>query len=173
VQSADAGAARGVEGPRRGAQAYGEVTLTDLPELLDRAVDRAAEAMRECGVRCVVDGSRPLHVKADAHMLGQAVLNLLLHAADATGACGGGTVTVRFGRPPEGSAARQFHLVVRDTGPGIPPQVLDRIFDPFFDTAGGGSGRRLPIVRRVVEAHDGTVTACNCDGGGARFEIRI
>jgi signal transduction histidine kinase len=63
--------------------------------------------------------------------------------------------------------------VVTDTGPGIPPEVLDRIFNPFFTTKESGTGLGLSIVHRVVEAHDGTITASNIDGGGAKFEVRI
>ena len=120
---------------------------------------------------CVADGPRPMHVTADPLLVGQAALNLLLNAAEAMP--DGGQVTVRYFAPPEGSEAKQFHLLVRDTGPGIPAGVLDQIFNPFFTTKDTGTGLGLAIVHRVVEAHDGTVTAGNFDGGGARFEVRI
>ena len=68
---------------------------------------------------------------------------------------------------------RQFHLVVSDNGPGISAGVLDKIFNPFFTTKETGTGLGLAIVHRVVEAHDGTITAGNSPGGGARFEIRV
>jgi signal transduction histidine kinase len=152
--------------------------LTDLPEVLEQAVELAGPALRDRGVRCVLDGPRPMHVTADPLLIGQAALNLLLNAAEAMdghegGGGGGGTVTVRYGPPPADSDAKQFHLVVRDAGPGIPPQVLDRIFNPFFTTKDTGTGLGLSIVHRVVEAHDGTIVVTNPDGGGARFEIRI
>jgi two-component system sensor histidine kinase BaeS len=68
-------------------------------------------------------------------------------------------------------------LAVSDTGPGIPPEHLPRIFDRFYrvqsarDQASGGSGLGLSIVRAVIERHGGSVTAANRAGGGARFEI--
>jgi signal transduction histidine kinase len=115
-----------------------------------------------------------MHVTADPLLIGQTILNLLLNAADAMEPHGGGTVTIRYDKPPaDDDAARQFHLVVRDTGPGIPPQILDRIFNPFFTTKETGTGLGLAIVHRVIEAHDGTILVTNPDGGGARFEIRI
>ena len=144
---------------------------TDLAEIVDNAVEMAAAKFEERGVRCVVDGPRPLGVRVDPLLLGQALLNLLLNAAEAIE--GGGDVSVRFGPPAADSDVRQFHLVVVDAGPGIPPQVLDRIFNPFFTTKDAGTGLGLSIVHRIVEAHEGTITATNEPGGGARFEIRV
>lgn len=145
--------------------------LMDLPEVIEQAADDAAAVMRKRGVRCVVDGPRPMHVTADALLIGQAALNLMLNAAEAMDE--GGTVAVHFMKPPAHSDAKQFHLIVRDCGPGIPPHVLDRIFNPFFTTKDTGTGLGLAIVHRIVEAHDGSIVAANDEGGGARFEIRI
>ena len=142
----------------------------DLAEVVDQAVEFAAQAMTERGVRCTVEGPRPLPVAIDPLLMGQAVLNLLLNGAEAMQ--GPGTIRVTFG-PPLGSDAKQFHLVVHDGGPGNPPQVMDRIFNPFFTTKDTGTGLGLAIVHRIVEAHDGTILVTNPQGGGARFEIRI
>jgi signal transduction histidine kinase len=146
-------------------------TNADLAAIVAEAVELSAGAMAARNIACRVDGPRALGVTVDATLIGQALLNLLLNAADATPA--GGRVTVSFAPPSKESGARQFHLVVRDSGPGIAPSVLDRIFNPFFTTKETGTGLGLAIVHRVVEAHDGTITAGNDDGGGARFEIRI
>ncbi|HEY0910689.1 MAG TPA: ATP-binding protein, partial [Bradyrhizobium sp.] len=99
------------------------------------------------------------------------ILNLLHNAADACEA--GGGIWINFGAPTAESDARQFHLVVRDSGPGIPPQILERIFNPFFTTKDHGTGLGLAIVHRIVEAHDGTIIVTNPPGGGAKFEIRV
>lgn len=146
-------------------------TLLDLPAIIEQAVDDAAPTLRQNKVRCTVDGPRPLHVHADALLLGQVVLNLVLNSAQAME--DGGTLTVHFSKPPHDSEAKQFHLVVRDQGPGIPANILDRIFNPFFTTKDSGTGLGLAIVHRIVEAHDGAITASNDAAGGARFEIRI
>src|SRR5688572_26523387 len=147
------------------------VSLMDLHEVVAQSIDLASASLRDRNVRCVLDGPRPMHVTADALLVGQAVLNLLLNAAEAMEQ--GGTVTVRFARPPQDSDAKQFHLVVRDSGPGIPSHILERIFNPFFTTKETGTGLGLAIVHRVVEAHDGTILVTNPEGGGARFEIRV
>ena len=145
----------------------------DLAAVVDQAVDLAHAKLAELDVQCAVEGPRPLSVTGDPLLLGQALLNLLLNATEAAGAGAGGKVTIRFTRPSPESEVKQFHLVVKDNGPGIPPAVLDRIFNPFFTTKETGTGLGLAIVHRVVEAHDGTITAGNDPAGGARFEIRV
>jgi signal transduction histidine kinase len=112
-----------------------------------------------------------MEVRIDPMLMGQALLNLVLNSVEAMEA--GGMVEIEFGLASEGSDEKQFHLVVQDTGPGIPSQIIDRIFNPFFTTKDTGTGLGLAIVHRIVEAHDGSITAGNRPTGGARFEIRI
>jgi signal transduction histidine kinase len=64
-------------------------------------------------------------------------------------------------------------MAVTDTGIGIAPENLSRIFEPYFTTKPQGSGLGLAISRRIVEAHGGTITASNQPGGGCRFEISL
>ena len=149
------------------------VEPVDLAEIVDQAVELATARLAERCVTCAVEGKRPLQVLADPLLLGQALLNLLLNAAEAIDPAAGGAVRVRFARPPQESAVKQFTLEVSDTGSGIPSHVLDRIFNPFFTTKESGTGLGLAIVHRVVEAHDGTILATNNEAGGARFEIRV
>jgi signal transduction histidine kinase len=143
----------------------------DLRDAIDQAIEFASHSMQQRQVRCIVDGPDSMSIQADALLIGQALLNLLLNSAEAMEP--DGQVRIRFGSPPEDSDARQFHLVVHDSGPGIPPQILDRIFNPFFTTKETGTGLGLAIVHRVVEAHDGTIIVTNPETGGARFELRI
>ena len=147
------------------------VNRMDLAQVIEQAVDLASQQVEARGITCIVEGPRPMNVAADALLLGQAVLNLVLNAADAMEQ--GGKLSIRFSPPPEGSEARQFHLIVRDSGPGIPPGIMDRIFNPFFTTKDTGTGLGLAIVHRVVEAHEGTIIVTNPPDGGARFEIRV
>jgi signal transduction histidine kinase len=153
----------------------------DLAEVVRNAVELASGRAGE--LELVVDGPRALPVFADPMLLGQALLNLLLNGIEAAGESG--RVEVRYWRVcanhqqagvsregPEGDA-RQFHLVVQDNGAGIPAEMMDRIFNPFFTTKETGTGLGLAIVHRIVEAHDGSIMVRNARRGGARFEIRI
>ena len=151
----------------------------DLSEIVAQSVEYASQALAIRDAACEAAGPREMNVRVDAGLLQQAVLNLLLNAAEAAdsaqehSARTGGRVSINFGPPPVGSAAKQFHLVVQDNGPGVPAAVMDRIFNPFFTTKDSGTGLGLSIVHRIVEAHDGTISVTNPPGGGARFEIRI
>lgn len=147
------------------------IVETDLAEIIEQSVELSMQQMQSRGVRCDVRGVRPMNVLADPLLIGQAILNLVLNGVEAMES--GGELTVEYFPPPESSDARQFHLIVRDTGPGIPPSILDRIFNPFFTTKDTGTGLGLGIVHRIVEAHDGTIIVTNPDDGGAKFEIRI
>jgi signal transduction histidine kinase len=105
-------------------------------------------------------------LRADPHQLQQVLLNLMLNAGQALRECGG-TVYVSTR-----SAGRWVELVVRDTGPGIQPQDLPRIFLPFFSRS-GGTGLGLPLARQIVHAHGGTVEVESQPGAGSTFTVRI
>jgi len=63
--------------------------------------------------------------------------------------------------------------VITDTGPGIPPENLDRIFEPYFTTKEGGTGLGLALTHRIILEHRGSIRAENVPGGGARFVIEL
>ena len=110
------------------------------------------------GVRVVVDGD-PARVVAAAELLKIVFVNLLVNAAHAMQ--GRGTIHVSLA-----SIADMCQIVFADEGPGIPADVLEKIFTPFFTTKSRGSGLGLPTVRRRVEAHQGTIkVACPPAGG--------
>jgi signal transduction histidine kinase len=64
-------------------------------------------------------------------------------------------------------------ISVEDSGPGVPPALRDKLFEPFFTTREEGAGLGLPIVRQIAQAHGGRVLAGDRPGGGARFEIHL
>jgi signal transduction histidine kinase len=110
-------------------------------------------------------------VPADPALLTQAVTNLLRNAVEAMGEAGGTlTLRTRFVATP----LRSFAAVeVRDTGPGIPPADLDRIFQPFYTTKAKGTGLGLAIVQRIVESHGGDVEVENAPPRGCRFAFLL
>jgi len=138
-------------------------------ELL-REIAREAEPVAEASqvhLRVIpVPGDAQL--LADKRWLQQAVLNIVLNAIKYTPA--GGRVLLRGYK-----TADSVGILVEDTGPGIPAEQLERIFEPFQrgDTKKEGSGLGLTIVKRVVEAHGGEVTVESQPGRGSTFAIRL
>ncbi len=110
------------------------------------------------GIEIAVDGPDPA-IEADAEAVRSAVLNVLLNAAQAMNGRGHITATVS---QDDGLAT----VVMRDTGPGIPPDLRAQVLEPFFTTKARGGGLGLPIARRTAELHGGTLTIdCPPDGG--------
>jgi signal transduction histidine kinase len=140
----------------------------ELAALVEQCIELAGDRLQERNITCKGSGPAPTVVRADPMLMSQAILNLLLNAVEAIE--GSGAIEIRWAALP---APNQFKMVIADTGPGIPPAVLERIFNPFFTTKESGTGLGLAIVHRIVEAHDGTILATNAGSGGAVFEIRI
>ena len=106
-------------------------------------------------------------VQGDATLLEQAFLNLALNACQAMPT--GGRLSISAQVAP----ARRITIDVEDTGTGIPPEHLSRIFDLYFTTKTGGSGIGLSLVFRTVQLHNGEIEVESTPGHGARFRIHL
>ncbi len=142
----------------------GELDLRALLESLGRELSGSA-------------GSGPIHFKVqgefpclvgDETQLRRAFQNLLLNAVQA-----------RNGRPVEIEVTgtveegKTLRIEVSDNGMGIPPEILPRIFTPFFTTRSEGTGLGLPLVQKAIVSHDGSIEVASQPGKGARFTIRL
>jgi len=146
----------------------------NLADVVSQAVDLTSRQRTHAGVVCLVEGPPQMQVTVDPLLLGQALLNLLLNGIEAMASWAGPRrLRVTYGAPDPSIPARKLVLSVEDTGPGISPAILDRIFNPFFTTKESGTGLGLSIVHRVVEAHEGTIVVSNGSEGGTVFNIRI
>ena len=125
--------------------------------------------LQELGVELIVDDAGPLTIHADERMLRLALLNLMRNGAEAIPPDKAErSVVVRTAQ--EGQSAV---IEVRDTGSGIPPAQLQKIFIPFFTTKPKGHGIGLALTHRVITEHGGTLTAANAVEGGALFSLRL
>ena len=112
----------------------------------------------------IADGLPP--VEADCNLLKQALLNLILNAQAAMSS--GGELMVRVEACNLGVA-----VTVTDTGAGIAPDVAPKVFDAYYSTRRGGTGLGLPIVRRIVGEHGGTIDLASEPGRGTQIVIRL
>jgi two-component system sensor histidine kinase PilS (NtrC family) len=114
-------------------------------------------------------------ILAAADLVHRALLNLLLNAVQFSPE--GAVVEVSLEHVehlPHGvDMDRPVLIRIRDHGPGIPPEAVERIFDPFYTTRDGGSGLGLAVAYRMVESHGGFILVERPDGGGAEFKIYL
>ncbi len=111
-------------------------------------------------------------VWADRDLLFQVIQNLVLNAVDAMQSRGRGTITLETGAGELGGSPA-VRIAVHDDGEGIPPQLLERIFEPNVTTREAGTGLGLVIVRDIVHKHGGTVRVRSQRGHGATFEVLL
>lgn len=148
----------------------GQVTLLDVGEAMRNAVDLASHTLRKSRIA-------PLRMEEDmppvvghGSRLEQVLINLINNARDA----GASTIEV-FAGTIEREGRRFVRLAVEDTGPGVPDDLLPRLFHEFVTTKPKieGTGLGLRICRRIVEEMGGTIAVSNRPEGGARFEILL
>ena len=142
--------------------------IVDLNDVVDKSlalVERQAEFQDIAVERRLAEV--PLRVSADARQLQQIILNLILNANEAME--GQGTLTIFSGLLPE--QARCF-VTVRDDGPGVPSDVRDRIFEPFFSTK-STAGLGLAVSWGIIQRHGGTLTVHDNPAGGADFRVEL
>lgn len=102
----------------------------------------------------------------DSDRLGEALLNIVLNATQAAGERGHIHITGR-------ADGRWYRLHVLDDGPGVAEEARRRVFEPFFTTRTRGTGLGLPIVKRTVESHGGTIALHDAPGGGTDVDVRL
>ena len=108
----------------------------------------------------------PLVCKVDADMLKQVILNLFINAQQAMS--DGGELMIRTNRQKEDAV-----IQISDTGSGISPDKLPNIFDTYYSSRPQGSGLGLPTAKKIVEAHNGTITVDSVPGKGTLFTIKL
>ena len=142
----------------------------DLAALLRTVLDEAADARPGCASHLHYSGPEHLAVQARPVALKRAMANLVSNAV----AYGGGACVA-----VAGPKAGLLEVRVDDNGPGIPPEELDRVFEPFRrleasrNRETGGTGLGLPITRNILRAHGGDVTLANRAGGGVRATVTL
>jgi signal transduction histidine kinase len=142
-----------------------DLKQNDLNELLKGVAGMISQNAQQTGVTIRLSLAEEVNsILLDKKKMTQALLNLCVNAIQAMP--GGGTLTIQ-------TAKTSHHVIITiaDTGTGIAAEDIDRIFDPFFTRKEGGLGFGLPIVRRIIEDHQGQITCRSTAGEYTLFEI--
>jgi nitrogen-specific signal transduction histidine kinase len=138
-----------------------------LRPMIERVLAEVAEAVP--GVAMTAEGDFG-EVSGDDALIRQAILNLARNAAEAAADHPGGRVVLRGEIEPSGGRPGQ-RISIADSGPGIPPEELTKIFVPFYTTKTNGTGLGLAVVQKIVVQHGGTIEVRNQTQGGAEFIV--
>jgi signal transduction histidine kinase len=145
-----------------------KIQSVEVRELIGEVSQLVEAEARKTGVRIVVECPSdvpPIHV--DSAMMRQALLNLAINACQAMP--DGGTLRMSSARARES----RVQITVSDTGVGIKPEDLNRIFDLYFTTKERGSGIGLSLVYRIIQMHDGEVEVESAPGRGTTFKLVV
>lgn len=164
--------------------------VADINTLVEELVDFYLPEAERHGVRVRAElaPGKPV-ASVDPKLIKQALLNLILNATQAMSArnppppaasgapplphgCNGDLILrTSVGTDPDGRSVVRVHVI--DTGPGIPADVVARIFEPYFTTKSGGSGLGLPTARRLIEEHAGSLEVHSEPGKGTEFLVLL
>ncbi len=144
----------------------------NVGEVVERTLNLHAYSLRKNGITVdfLREPSLP-YVEADPHQLMQVFLNLIMNAEQAIREVRDrGTLRIRLGH-----SAGSVWATFQDDGPGIPSDLIGRVFDPFYTTKrpGRGTGLGLSICKSVMKEHNGAVEVANAAGGGALFTVTL
>jgi two-component system nitrogen regulation sensor histidine kinase NtrY len=142
----------------------GPAAAVDFTELLAELARTSLPATMQARVQ--LDPATPT-VLGHYDPLRRAFSNILRNAAEACGEKGELEITAA---PDDGGGVR---IEIRDHGPGVPPDMAERIFDPYYTGKAGGTGLGLALVKQTIEMHGGTIRLSPTPGGGATFQVRL
>jgi PAS domain S-box-containing protein len=159
-----------------------EMERTSLAQVLHDAVRMAESKVnrRDVTVTMSVEAHLPL-IQGDHNQLCGLFTNLLINAFEALDGKGTVSISAAAGPPEERGQVTEageetvptIVVEVSDNGPGVAPEVVDRIFNPFFTTKPQGSGLGLAIVRKIVDAHDGRIDVTSAPEHGTTFRVTL
>ncbi len=154
---------------RRQPTEFSSVDLAPLAERMIAMIRPDAQA-RHVGVSMDLPFDLP-PVRGNSVQLQQVLLNLMVNGMEAMERNGQTDRTLRL--RIRGGGNGRVEMAVSDSGPGIPPEDLPRIFENLYTTKPGGMGMGLTICRQIVEAHGGKIEAANNPGGGTTFRVTL
>jgi len=144
-----------------------ELENHDINEILDDVVDFVTPEIKEKKILILksYDAHLPL-CRVDSNLIKQAILNVIINAEQAME--NGGELMIRTS-----GNKKYIQIDITDTGPGIPKDIIDKVFQVYFSTKKTGTGLGLPTTKRIIEEHKGTVSVHSEEGKGTNFSIKL
>lgn len=149
------------------------VKRENLPDLLEKCLKSVADQGATAGIKIATEYAPSLpKVRIDSELCEQVFTNLISNACEAMSQGGQLTIRAQAGKTA-GERAYEVAVEIEDTGPGIPEEIKEQVFNPFFTTKKSGVGLGLAIVSKIIDAHGGTVKLVNVPGQGACFRVTL
>lgn len=151
-----------------------QLKIVDFNATLEHAIQMVEHQPEGKKIRIVrqLDPAVP-PLPHDPDQMRQVLRNLLLNSMDAISGEGEIRVSTRLVSPPSSRIPPSVEMVVSDTGAGMAPEQLARLFKPFFTTKPSGSGLGLAVTKRVIDQHGGSIHVESEAGRGTRFTVRL
>jgi signal transduction histidine kinase len=149
-----------------------QLVITPAKDILHQVHTLLRPSLEKHGIQLKVESLESVNVNVDRDQIEQVLINLVHNAADSIGR--DGTITLRATSGVRSLARQPIPVVtfdVIDTGKGIPPELEQRIFDPFFSSKEGGTGLGLPIAARIAENHQGLIHYQSHPQRGTTFSL--
>ena len=139
----------------------------DINEILDEVADFVTPEIKQKKILILksYDADLP-QCHLDSNLIKQAILNIIINAEQAME--NGGELMIRTSKDK-----KYIQIDITDTGPGIPKDIIDKIFQVYFSTKKTGTGLGLPTAKRIIEDHRGTISVQSEEGKGTNFSIRL
>ncbi len=149
-----------------------DVEMTDvrLAEVVDSALEMFRDRVTQLGVAIELDVAPAAGLRADSDKLRRVIINLVGNALDAFSEREVVSPRLQI-RSGENLAGTELWIRVKDNGPGIQPEKLDKIFSPFYTSKSSGTGLGLAISKKLVDAHGGSIEAHSDPGSGTEFVL--
>jgi len=143
-----------------------------MAELIDSALETFRDRFERGGVRVECDIDAESQLRGDPEKLRRVIINLVGNAVDALAEVDIAEPTLEIASG-ENLAGTDVWLRIKDNGPGIPEEARQRLFSPFHTSKANGTGLGLPICRKLVDAHGGTLEIVSEPGAGAEFLLTL
>ncbi len=151
-----------------------EMGITDvaMADVIDSALETFRDRFERSGVRVERDVAADSQLRGDPEQLRRVIINLVGNAVDAMEESGVADPTLEIASG-ENLAGTDLWVRIKDNSPGIPAEIRQRLFSPFHTSKANGTGLGLPICRKLVDAHGGSIEVDSQPGAGAEFLLTL